>query len=271
MPPLPDVRIEALTTGNQLVQAAGLYRTVFGYTDPIDGLSPKLLRGLSDNGGIVVGALAADGSVIAFGYGFRGHDAGGSYHYSQAAVVSAAAQGHGLGRRLKFEQAKIAQSQGLASMRWAFDPLQARNAHFNLNVLGAWGKTLRRDYYQDGGSDRVIVQWDFEEALRRGVTPAAGQRHANTGSVPPLASVFVPQAALRGQSTSAAGEITARPLAEAAVVSLKNCFDQGLSLRHCEITTEGASYHFGPSPQETEFSQPLLPSQQQLPPTRIEQ
>ena len=42
-----------------------------------------------------------------------------------------------MGRQLKLEQRRRAQAMRLEAVVWAFDPLQASNAFFNLGVLGA--------------------------------------------------------------------------------------------------------------------------------------
>lgn len=147
-----------------LQEAAQLYREVFGYTDPAHGVNPRLLSALAANGGSVVGVLTPEGHVVAFAYGFPGvADDGSWYHYSQAAVVAPHAQGHGLGRRLKREQARIALSHGARRMRWAYDPAIGRNAHFNLDVLGARGRWFHPDFYGPD-SDRLVVEWDLTDS-----------------------------------------------------------------------------------------------------------
>ena len=46
-------------------------------------------------------------------------------------------------------------------MRWAFDPLLTRNAHFNLDVLGARGIACYPDLYDEPGTDRVLINWEL--------------------------------------------------------------------------------------------------------------
>lgn len=150
-----------LTSPQELQEAAELYRAVFGYEDPAHGVNPRLLSALAANGGSVVGVLTPDERVVGFAYGFPGVDAdGGTYHYSQAAVVHESVQGRGIGRRLKREQAAIALAHGATTMRWAFDPAVARNAHFNLDVLGGRGRWFHPDFYGPG-TDRLVVEWDL--------------------------------------------------------------------------------------------------------------
>ncbi len=175
-----DLVVTGMTDPQLLQQAATLYREVFGYADPAHGVNPRLLSALAANGGSVVGVLTPARRVVAFAYGFPGvDDEGRLYHYSQAAVVHATAQGQGLGRRLKREQARIAFGHGARAMRWAFDPAVARNAHFNLDVLAARGRWFHPDFYGPG-TDRLVVEWDLDPTT----ASTAGLGHADPA--PPL-------------------------------------------------------------------------------------
>ncbi|MDA3631044.1 hypothetical protein OU415_36860 [Saccharopolyspora sp. WRP15-2] len=155
--------VQNLNTAELQRQAAALYRRVFGYRDSDVGLSPPLLTALLRNGGSVVGAVGEDGALLGFAYGMRGGDGTRMYHYSQAAVVAPESQGIGLGRKLKQAQAEVARDTGMRFMRWSYDPLISRNAHFNLDVLGAVGRWYVDDFYLHEQSDRVVVEWDLEQ------------------------------------------------------------------------------------------------------------
>lgn len=163
--------------------AAALYRSVFGYTDPAYGLSPRLLAGLRANSGSVIGAFDAAGTLVGFCFGFTAVDGGEIYHYSQAAVVDPRAQGTGVGRLLKQAQAAVARGTGARTMRWTFDPYALRNAHFNLAVLAATGIRFLPDHY-GGGTDRVLISWDLDgppvraRAGRTVTAPATGDQAA---------------------------------------------------------------------------------------------
>ena len=148
--------------------AVRLYRAVFALPAEDPAVSPRLLAGLQRNGGSAVGAFDAD-ELVGFAYGFTGTDGTVTYHYSQAAVVAAGAQGRGVGRLLKYAQADVARATGVRTMRWTYDPLLARNAHFNLDVLGAEGRWFTRDFFDVGAlsdaepaGDRVTVTWPLD-------------------------------------------------------------------------------------------------------------
>jgi predicted GNAT superfamily acetyltransferase len=166
MPPPTGITTRSLSTTAERLAAVRLYRAVFGLADDDPAFTPKLLCALQHTGGSALGAFDEDDRLVGFTYGFTGIDGGTPYHYSQAAAVAAQVQGRGLGRQLKRAQAEVARRTGVATMRWAYDPLQARNAHFNLDVLGATGRWFHRDYYgmpdHHGRTDRVIVEWPLD-------------------------------------------------------------------------------------------------------------
>ncbi len=159
--------VRELTNYGELKQACQLYRGVFGYTGEDESLNPRLLSSLRIHSGSVVGAVDPSGTVLAFAYGWTAVDTTGddahTYHFSQAAVVSSTLQGQGVGRSLKRVQAAVAARSGATRMRWTYDPLLARNAHFNLDVLGAAGRWYTPDAQGLPGTDRITVEWNFTE------------------------------------------------------------------------------------------------------------
>ena len=165
--------VRELTNYGELKQACQLYRGVFGYTGEDESLNPRLLSSLLTHSGSVVGAVDTSGTVLAFAYGWTAvstePDDAHTYHFSQAAVVSSTLQGQGVGRSLKQVQAAIAIRAGSRRMRWTYDPLLARNGHFNLDVLGATGRWYTPDAQGLPGTDRVTVDWNFADSQTRPV------------------------------------------------------------------------------------------------------
>ena len=176
--------VEATRSRAAFGQASELYTRVFGYTAADHSLNPKLLSAIVGNGGAAVAARDGAGELVGFAYGFVGFESRSPYLYSQAAFIDPAWQGKGVGRLLKQEQAVIAREEGLSSMRWAFDPTLARNAHFNLDVLGARGVRFTPNYYDEPFSDRLIVDW----ALEPGTAPVTGDAAAAVSRFPSFPS-----------------------------------------------------------------------------------
>lgn len=167
MPEPVRVITRSLASTEERLAAVCLYRQAFGLAETNPAMTPKLLTALQRHGGSAVGAFDDAGSLVGFAYGFVGLDGGVAYHHSQATVVDPRLQGRGVGRELKRAQAQVALANGVDAMRWAYDPMQARNAHFNLDVLGARGRWFHRDYYgmsdDVGPTDRVVVDWVLRE------------------------------------------------------------------------------------------------------------
>lgn len=135
---------------------------------------------VSDYGGILLGARV-DGELAGFVLGFLAQTDGRLFHASHMLGVRPAVQHRGIGAALKWSQRDIARSQGLDLMSWTFDPLEARNAHFNLHKLGTVCRTYRPDYYgpmpdalnRDLPSDRLLVEWHLGGAPASRATGAA--------------------------------------------------------------------------------------------------
>ena len=119
-------------------------------------------------GGVTAGAFADDGTLLGFVFGMTGVERGVIVHWSDMLAVRAGMQNHGLGRRLKEFQRDAVRSMGATRIYWTYDPLVARNAHFNLNRLGVrvveyvqdmYGTDTGSALHNGVGTDRFIVDW----------------------------------------------------------------------------------------------------------------
>jgi predicted GNAT superfamily acetyltransferase len=128
-------------------------------------------RAVQDNGGLVLGAFA-DIHLAGFALGFLGWDGTQLYHYSHRTAVRPEYRNHQLGFRLKAFQRDEVLRQGLPEVRWAFDPLQSRNALLGIRRLGARIHGYKVHYYGQLSSevdrgletDRVTVRWNLTDA-----------------------------------------------------------------------------------------------------------
>ena len=173
-PPLEDasVQVRPLHEAAEFVQVERLYRRVFCLRDGESAINTRLMIAFDHNSGRVIGAFRA-GTLLGFAYSFLARDAASDrlYHYSQTAAVDPLAQGLGIGRALKYAQREAVMNDGVTLMRWAYDPMRARNAHFNLNVLGGRVGTLVPGMYGDAApgcdtgdqTDRFIVDWELAD------------------------------------------------------------------------------------------------------------
>ena len=73
----------------------------------------------------------------------------------------------GVGRMLKLEQRKDALARGIELMEWTFDPLEIKNAYFNIERLGAIVRRFVLNQYGTTSSklhgglptDRCVAEW----------------------------------------------------------------------------------------------------------------
>jgi predicted GNAT superfamily acetyltransferase len=138
------------------------------------------LVGANLHGGLVLGAFKADGSAAGLSFGFLGKIDGRIGLYSQLTGVVPEFQSRGLGYRLKQEQFDFARREGLPFVAWTFDPLQFRNARFNLDKLGATVRHYIDDMYGSRSdslnvgatTDRVLAVWEASAGTKSHVTDA---------------------------------------------------------------------------------------------------
>lgn len=155
--------IRELHTIDEMVAASGVFEAVWG--SPDGGMPPNLLRALEHSGNYVVGVFDAE-RMVAASVAFFGPPSSRSMH-SHVTGVLPEAQARGIGRALKTHQREWAFAHDVGTITWTFDPLIARNAHFNLEVLGARVTDYLVDHYGDMGdainsgdeSDRLHVAW----------------------------------------------------------------------------------------------------------------
>lgn len=117
-------------------------------------------------GGQILGAF--DGQrLVGFTLAMPGLRNGGAYLHSHMTGVHADYRDRGVGRMLKLFQREEALGRDLRLIEWTFDPLEMRNAHFNLNRLGAIARRYVPNMYGITSSplhrglatDRLVAEW----------------------------------------------------------------------------------------------------------------
>ncbi len=193
-----------------------------GYVVPV-----ATLVGAQLHGGLVLGAFVPGGEAVGVSFAFLGRVEGRPCLYSQLTGVVPAYQGRGLGGLLKHAQRDIARAEGVERIAWAFDPLQAGNAHFNLARLGASAGRYIVDMYGprtdalNAGTptDRLIAEWETAPDVHPRAAPAAG---------PTLPRLIA--AAPRGDGLLAVAGVDERPTSPEALLEIPEDI-QGLRRR----------------------------------------
>ncbi|MEU1971471.1 GNAT family N-acetyltransferase [Microbacterium sp. NPDC019599] len=161
----PGIEIRTIETVDGAFEAAAVLRDVWG--GDRGGMPANLMAALAYSGNYVVGLYDGD-RIIGASVAFFAPPATRSMH-SHITGVLAEYQSQGLGRLLKQHQREWAFSQGVGHITWTYDPLVARNAHFNLRVLGARFTDYFVNRYgaMDDGinrgdqTDRILVTWSL--------------------------------------------------------------------------------------------------------------
>ena len=117
-------------------------------------------------GGQVIGAFMRD-QLAGFSLSLPAMRDGKPYLHSHMLAVSARYRNAGLGRKLKLFQRKDAMRRGYDLIEWTFDPLEIKNAYFNIERLGAIVRRYVVDQYGASSSplqgglptDRLIAEW----------------------------------------------------------------------------------------------------------------
>jgi len=183
MPDQSPIAIRPLATLADYRAAVDLQYDTWG-RGLTDVTSATVLKIAQRVGGVSAGAFAGDGRLLGFVFGLTGVEHGRVVHWSHMLAVRAEAQNAGIGRRLKEFQLAAVARLGAHLIYWTYDPLVARNAHLNFNVLGARVVEYARDMYGDMGSalargigtDRFVLAWPVdpvELAARRAEVAAA--------------------------------------------------------------------------------------------------
>ena len=208
-----EIEIRECTTVEEFDACVRLQREAFGLPDM--ELSPRRhLIVARSAGGWTLGAFAGEkmvGFVLNQVAVRRAPETGAEeiIGYSHMMAVAKDYQNCGVGSRLKWAQRARALGEGRRFIRWTWDPVQSRNAHFNINRLGVVVRRYVANYYGTDystatgkfgdplglDSDRLVAEWELDssrvEALARGDKPEPLGEPAASVEIPPNWSALV--------------------------------------------------------------------------------
>ena len=213
-----EIAVRECTTVEEFDACVRLQREVFGLPDL--EISPRRhLIVVRTAGGFTLGAFAGD-TLVGFALQQVALHRGRLGGYSHMAAVAERFQSRGIGARLKWAQRERTLREGRDFIKWTFDPMRARNAHFNLNRLGVVVRSYAADYYGTDyhavaglhgtafglASDRLFAEWELDSPrvsrAARGERPDAGAAPAASVEIPPDWSAL-----MRADADSARAEL----------------------------------------------------------------
>lgn len=219
------IDIRPLSTLSELSTAVDLQQTIWGFAEA--DLVPLALFVVAHRiGGQVFGAFHT-GDMVGFLLAVPGLRPGGMpYLHSHMLGVLPEFRDAGVGRRLKLGQRADALARGLELVEWTFDPLEIKNAWFNIERLGAIVRRYVRNQYGlssshlHGGlpTDRCVAEWWIARAWNKGEV-------VERISVPPIPP----------------GVEQARAIQAEVATRFEQCFARGLAV----IGMEERSYLLG--------------------------
>ncbi len=171
----PESVIRELATEQELREVVVLQKTIWGFEDA-DLLPFRMMVVATKIGGQLLGAFA-DGRMVAFCLAIPGlKTPAHPYLHSHMLGVLPEYRNAGLGRRLKLRQREAALARGLDLIEWTFDPLELKNAYFNIERLGAIVRRYVRNQYGMSSShlhggiptDRCVAEWWIRKPRERG-------------------------------------------------------------------------------------------------------
>jgi predicted GNAT superfamily acetyltransferase len=127
-------------------------------------------------GGQILGAFDR-GRMIGFTLALAGTRGGKPFLHSHMTAVLPEYQNRGVGRQLKLFQRVDALKSGVPLVEWTFDPLELKNARFNLTRLGAIVRRYIPNCYGITASplhaglptDRLVAEWWLDSDRVRGI------------------------------------------------------------------------------------------------------
>jgi len=174
--PRPVIEVRGLTQHAEFAEAVRLQKQIWGF-DEIELIPLRLFVVATRIGGQILGAFDG-GSMIGFCLAIPGIKPDGkTYLHSHMLGVTKGYQNRGAGRLLKLEQRKEALQRGFDLVEWTFDPLEIKNAYFNLERLGAIVRRFTLNQYGTTSShlhgglptDRCTAEWWIASARVRAV------------------------------------------------------------------------------------------------------
>ena len=209
------IQIRECTTIEEFDACIELQREAFALPDL--EISPRRHLIVSRRaGGWTLGAFAGDELVGFVHHLIAVRESDEIIGYSHMMAVAMGYQNRGVGAQLKWAQRARALSEGRTYIKWTWDPMQARNAHFNLNRLGVTVRAYEVNFYGTDystlpretnesvhlDSDRLFAGWQLDSTR----VALLAEGHAPAPDAAPLATIEIPAdwAALLRQDAAAA-------------------------------------------------------------------
>lgn len=167
------ISVDVCTSLEEIRECVKLQRAI--WNDAAEDLIPASLFVVANKIGGQVLLTKAGNEAVGFSLAFPGFHGAIRYLHSHIAGVAPQFQNQGAGRQIKLKQRELALEAGIDLLEWTFDPLEVRNAYFNIVRLGAIVRRFHANLYGvttsplHGGlpTDRFVAEWHLDSARVR--------------------------------------------------------------------------------------------------------
>ncbi|MSV31986.1 MAG: GNAT family N-acetyltransferase [Bryobacterales bacterium] len=162
------ISVRTITEIGDLREAVRLQKTIWGFED-LELLPVRMFVVAHRVGGQTMAAFDDD-TMVGFLIAVPGVKTDGTHYlHSNMMGVLADYRNLGVGRQLKLAQREEALERGIEMIEWTFDPLELKNAFFNVQRLGAVVERYVLNQYGitssllHGGlpTDRCVASWSL--------------------------------------------------------------------------------------------------------------
>lgn len=239
------IQVRALTTHSEFNTAVRLQQEIWGFEE-IELLPVRLFVVATKIGGQAFGAYDRD-TMVGFCLAIPGLKPGAKYYlHSHMLGVRPEYRNSGVGRMLKLAQREDALGRSIDLIEWTFDPLEIKNAYFNMERLGAIVRRYVLNQYGTTSShlhgglptDRCTAEWWITSSRVKAMLANAPSERE-----PVEARISVPSdiAEIRENDPRRAREIQLRISQEFGAA-----FDRNLAVIGFERSEAAGTYLLGP-------------------------
>jgi predicted GNAT superfamily acetyltransferase len=176
-----DIVVRSCERLEEFHACVALQREIWGEQD-LEVEPATMFVVAAHTGGQVLGAFFGE-RLVGYTLAVAGLRNAAPYLHSHMTGVHADFRDRGVGRLLKLFQREEALGRDIRLIEWTFDPLEMRNAHFNLNRLGAISRRYLPNLYgittsplhRGLATDRLVAEWFLDS--RRVLAALAGEVH----------------------------------------------------------------------------------------------
>jgi predicted GNAT superfamily acetyltransferase len=170
-----SIGIREIDSFEEMNACVQLQQAVWKFPD-LDVIPRRMLIVAREVGGHILGAWSGN-RLAGFSLAIPGVRGGKSYWHSHMLAVAPEYRNRGIGAQLKWAQRTSALARGIEKIEWTFDPLQTKNAHLNIEKLGAVARRYTPDFYGTSTSalqgsrptDRLHAEWELRSKRVEGI------------------------------------------------------------------------------------------------------